>query len=254
MYQMLNKAKIMVVDDNEHLRKTMERVLNLKGYEVVTASIGSEALEKARLNQDLNIIFWAIEISVMDSVEVHKQLKIIIPGVVVILITDYAAEDLIKQALDEEVHSFVYKPLELDYIANLIVATKNASTQSRVLVVEDNEELQTKFKMILEEKGHSVVIAENGEDAIEAAINQPFDILLIDVKLPSINVLQTYSAIKKIQKEAVCILICGDLLDINSLVNGIMESYDYSYLHKPFDMVQVFMVIDDILTINKEGS
>jgi CheY-like chemotaxis protein len=64
---------------------------------------------------------------------------------------------------------------------------KSILKDKKILLVEDNKINQMITKKMLENKGVSCEVIENGEDAIEVARNQSFDLILMDVHLPGIN-------------------------------------------------------------------
>ena len=63
-------------------------------------------------------------------------------------------------------------------------------TQLRVLVAEDNAVNQTLARRLLEKRGHTVVIAENGRAALDALERDAFDLILMDVQMPVLGGLE----------------------------------------------------------------
>jgi two-component system response regulator HydG len=247
-------AHILIVDDNENLRKTMERVLKMKGYNVISAASGVDALEIAKIHQEIELVFMDIKMPLMNGVEAHKQLKEIIPDAIVIMMTAYAVDELIHQALENGAYGILHKPLELDGVLDIIERSMGSENGALVLIVDDDKSMRESFEKILVRKGFSVSVAKDGEEAIAIARNHPFDILFIDMKLPTINGLQTYLAIKEINPKTVAVLITGYPRDVGGLVDEAMKNSAYSCLHKPLDMVQVFSIVDEILARKREVS
>jgi CheY-like chemotaxis protein len=66
----------------------------------------------------------------------------------------------------------------------------------RVLVVEDNPVNQMLATRVLQKKGHSVVVAGNGRQALEALAGQKFDVVLMDVNMPEMDGLAATAAIR----------------------------------------------------------
>src|SRR5262245_39154323 len=56
-----------------------------------------------------------------------------------------------------------------------------------ILVVEDNPEAAQALATLLQDWGHTVVVAHDGNEALEAAINQPLDLVLMDLRLPGMD-------------------------------------------------------------------
>jgi len=244
----------MIVDDNVNLCKTMDRILTMKGYEVITAPSGIKSLEIAKSKPDIDVIFMDIKMPLMNGVETHKQMKKILPNAVVFMMTAFAVEDLIQEALGDGVYGILRKPLELDSIVELIDKTLLNEEGAIIMVVDDDPEMAKSLKKILERKGLSVVAANDGQEAIDLAKNNLFDILFIDMKLPTINGLETFVAIKEIRSEAVAVMITGYATDYQEIVKEAMVKTAYSCLYKPLDMMHVFSIIDEILSKKREGS
>lgn len=248
------KGTIMVVDDNANLLKTMDRILTMKGYEVITASSGLKALERAKSDPNIDVIFMDIKMPLLNGVETHKQMKKILPNAVVFMMTAYAVEELIQEALGDGVYGILHKPLEMDNIVELIGTARDNDDGALIMIVDDDSGLGTSLKNILERKGFSVTIAIDGLEAIEIAKDHLFDILFIDMKLPTINGLDTFLAIKELRPEAVAVMITGYATDYQELVKEAMDKSAYSCLHKPLDMMELFSIIEDILSKKLEGS
>jgi DNA-binding NtrC family response regulator len=113
------KATIMIVDDDSSLCRTMSLVLSRKGYAVHTAQGGLEAIERAK-EMAIDIIFMDVKMPGMDGVEAYKVIKGIKPGIVVTMMTAYAVDDLLEEAMREGAQGVMYKPLDMDKVICLI--------------------------------------------------------------------------------------------------------------------------------------
>ena len=192
---MEHKAHILIVDDNISLCKTMSFVLERKGYAVTTSKDGPEAIERVK-ERSFDVVFMDIKMPLMDGVEAYKKIKKIRPEAVVVMMTAYSVEDLVQEALREGAHGIIYKPLDIEKVVALIEEVRKAKRGALVLVVDDHPETCITLKNILTKKGYEVGIANTGEGAITMARENAYDIIFIDMKLPTINGLETYLAIK----------------------------------------------------------
>ncbi|GGM96448.1 transcriptional regulator [Thermus composti] len=57
----------------------------------------------------------------------------------------------------------------------------------RILVVDDEESILVPLEFLLRKEGHEVALAQTGEEALEAAQEQPFDLVVLDLMLPGID-------------------------------------------------------------------
>ena len=116
---MEERGSVLIVDDNVSLCRTLSFILGRKGYGATTAIDGSEAIERVR-ERPFDIIFMNIKMPVMDGVETYQRIKKITPGAAVVMMTAYAVEDLIQEALEEGAYACLYKPLDIEEALRLI--------------------------------------------------------------------------------------------------------------------------------------
>ena len=67
----------------------------------------------------------------------------------------------------------------------------------RILLAEDNRANQKVAKSLLERRGHSVVIAQNGKEAVETASTEQFDLVLMDIQMPAMDGFEATSVIRE---------------------------------------------------------
>ena len=83
--------KVLIVDDDPVVRKSFDRVLSSKGYAVITAENGEEALRK--LNEEkYDVVYTDIRMPGMSGLEVAEQVKARKPWTPVVIITGYGTE------------------------------------------------------------------------------------------------------------------------------------------------------------------
>jgi DNA-binding NtrC family response regulator len=100
---------------------------------------------------------------------------------------------------------------------------------------------------MLIEKDYKVAIAHTGEEAIATAEKKAFDIIFIDMKLPTLNGLETYLAIKKVNPEAVAVLMTGFRQEMADLVEEALDKNAYTCLYKPLNMSDLISLTSEIL-------
>ncbi len=243
---MNEKADILIADDNINLVKTMSLILRRKGYRVTAARDGTEAIARVWENP-FDIIFMDIKMPGMNGVETFKRIKQIQPEAVVMMMTAYAVEDLIQEALEEGAYGILYKPLDIEKVFAVIERSKEAGQSALILVVDDDPGSCITFKKILTRKNYEVAVAHTGEEAIERVKENSFDIIFIDVKMPTLNGLETYLAIKEINPEAAVIMITAYRQEADELVEKALQNSACTCLYKPLDMTMVLGLIADIL-------
>ena len=134
---MQEKAYILIVDDNIALCQSMALILKRKGYAVTYAHDGPEAIEKVK-ERPFDMIFMDIKMPGMDGVETFKRISKIRPEAMVVMMTAYAAEDMVQEALKEGACGIMYKPLDLDEVFALLERTAETRQPVSISPVHDD--------------------------------------------------------------------------------------------------------------------
>jgi CheY-like chemotaxis protein/anti-sigma regulatory factor (Ser/Thr protein kinase) len=115
----VRSARILVIDDEESVRKILSQMLKAKGYEVVVASDGEEGIEKFK-KEKFDLVFTDLGMPRISGWEVGKTLKGIEPKVPVAMITGWGVE-LNKEKMNESgIDLIVPKPFNFDQVIQLV--------------------------------------------------------------------------------------------------------------------------------------
>lgn len=112
---------------------------------------------------------------------------------------------------------------------------------TRVLIVDDDCDHAESLADVIEMRGHAVQLAQSGEEAIAHFRAADFDFVLLDVKLPGINGVETFLEMKKICPTAQVMLMTG--YSVEQLVARAIEGGALGVLHKPFAAMQVLELL-----------
>lgn len=107
--------KILVVDDDPVVAKSFDRVLSGKGYAVITARNGEEALSKIS-NENYDAVFTDIKMPGMNGLEVAERIRASQPWLPVVIVTGYGSDAYEARAEAAGVSGFLRKPLSPDMI------------------------------------------------------------------------------------------------------------------------------------------
>lgn len=249
---MEKRANILIVDDNISLAKTMSLILKRKGYEATTAPDGLVAIKRIK-ERPFDLIFMDIKMPLMDGVQIYRKIKKIRPETIVIMMTAYAVENLVAQALKEGAYGIIYKPLDIEKMISLIEKSRKKKQGALILIVDDDPGTCTTLKNILLKKGYRISIAHDGEKAVTMAQEKTYDIILIDLKLPTINGLEVYLKIKEIDPKLVAIMMTGYCKEMTDLVEEALNNDAYTCIFKPLDIEKLLMLVEKILGRKKKA-
>ena len=106
---------MMLVDDDERFLATTQKLLARKGYDVVTAASGAEALEKIR-SQNIHVVILDVKMPGMDGNATLKEIKRQFPLTEVIMLTGHATMESAIDGLKSGAIDYLMKPTDIDEI------------------------------------------------------------------------------------------------------------------------------------------
>jgi ATP-dependent Lon protease len=113
------QPRILVVDDEEIVRKNLEHILKKENYNVVTASGGIEAVEKLEMT-DFDVIITDLKMESLNGIGVLEKAKIKHPDTQIIMITGYASVDSAIEAIKRGAFHYIAKPFQLNEVRSTV--------------------------------------------------------------------------------------------------------------------------------------
>lgn len=142
-------SKILVIDDEKAIRKSLREILEYEKYEVEEAADGPEAIEKASKN-NFDIALCDIKMPQMDGIEVLTKLLEINPDLPVIILTGHGSVETAVEALKKGAYDFLEKPFDLN---RLLVSIRNA--KEKKTLVKETKKLRRKIRKAYDIVGES---------------------------------------------------------------------------------------------------
>jgi polar amino acid transport system substrate-binding protein len=219
----LRGLNVLVVDDNATSRELLKDMLESFSFKVSLASSGEEGIAElvgANADNPFELVVMDWKMPGMDGIEAskrikkHKLLKKIPP---IVLVTAYGREEIMEQADQAGLEGLLFKPVTPSLLFDTIMQalgkevpetsrvaqTKQQEAEelksiegARVLLVEDNEINQQVAREILEGAGLTVVIANDGREAVHAVKSDEFHVVLMDVQMPVMDGYEATGAIR----------------------------------------------------------
>jgi two-component system, NtrC family, response regulator HydG len=135
-------AKILIVDDDENIRKTMQIILEDEGYQVDLASSGNEAIEMTQQKM-YNLALLDIRLPDMEGVELLKLMKDYVPRTRKIMVTGYPSMQNAISAVNKNADAYLIKPVDIEKLLSVVreqlqlqEAEKNLSEQKVAEFIE----------------------------------------------------------------------------------------------------------------------
>jgi PAS domain S-box-containing protein len=218
----LQDMRVLVVDDNATNRRILEVMLNLWGMRPALAESGPSGLEALRQAAREGVPFALALIDFhmpdMDGFSLAEAIRSQEPfsEIPLIMLTSATQQKVDSRCRETGINAYLMKPITqsalLEVMAEVLGfqwrgrAQRSASTLAslpqssrplRVLLVDDNPVNRRLGTKILEHQGHTVLLADNGEQAIRAHEGDRFDVILMDVQMPEMNGFEATAAIRK---------------------------------------------------------
>lgn len=112
-------VRILIVDDDESIRKTMQTTLEDEGYIVDLATNGNEAIEMTQ-ETAYNITLLDIRLPDMEGVELLKLIKSNVPKTRKIMVTGYPSMQNAISALNKNADAYLIKPVDIEKLLKLV--------------------------------------------------------------------------------------------------------------------------------------
>lgn len=116
---MSESARILVIDDEENIRRTISMTLEHAGYVVDIAENGKQAIEKAEANF-YNLALIDIRLPDMEGTELLTALKETTPKMVKVILTGYPALRNAVAALNKGADAYLIKPVNTDELLRIV--------------------------------------------------------------------------------------------------------------------------------------
>ena len=121
--------KIMIVDDDQGLRETIQEILEDEGRNVISAEDGYEAIKIAS-EGPIKLILMDVAMPGINGVDAFLEIKKILPECPVVIMTGHALESLLEIALAEGVKAVLNKPVPIEQLLGIVEEFVPAETMS----------------------------------------------------------------------------------------------------------------------------
>lgn len=177
--------RVLAIEDNVDAVETLKVGLEMSGYDVATACDGDEGLAKARALAP-DVVLCDIGLPGLDGYEVARRIRAdptLAP--LLIALTGYAQPEDQRAAFKAGFDYHLAKPFAFDELQRILA--KAPIHPRRILVVDDNDELRSNIKEVLESEGWEVREARNGAEAVEAVGAFRPAVMLLDYRMPEMD-------------------------------------------------------------------
>ncbi|MEM8862708.1 MAG: response regulator, partial [Chloroflexota bacterium] len=264
---------VLIIDDNAANLRVMKNYCRRWGMSPKTAVGGKEAIRLLKKQSSpFDVVLLDYQMPDMNGLEMLKELhatNFVVPPT--IMITSVSDREIKADAKRFGASLFMYKPIKIANLLQLLLKLFDGKPKAetsrikkekfdpelaqkfplKILLAEDNAVNQKVAIRTLERLGYRADIVANGEEAVDAALRQPYDLILMDVHMPEMDGLEASRQIKgllKNQNPPIIVALTAGVLqsDRDKCLAAGMDLF----LSKPFkisDLSKIFKTIGEQL-------
>ena len=220
--------RVLVVDDNPVAGEILAETLRSLSLEVSQANSGEAALDlliNAGKDRPFQLVLMDWQMPGWDGIETTRRIHDAGLGAIpsILMVSAFGREGVIKQAQEIGIRGFLSKPIYTPFLLRTLVEIVSPQECSpvpvtshpvlsrehqtlqgnRILLVEDNRLNQQVVVELLEKAGLQVVVAQDGQKAVEIFRRDPtnWDAILMDIQMPGMDGLEATREIRRLEKQ-----------------------------------------------------
>ncbi|MCK4223589.1 MAG: response regulator [candidate division Zixibacteria bacterium] len=117
---------------------------------------------------------------------------------------------------------------------------------SKILIVDDEENILSALKRLFRRENYQIFTAESGEEGLKILDEHEVDLIISDLKMPSMNGVEFLTKAKQKNSDALRIMLTGHA-DLKSVIDAIDQGEVYRFLLKPWNNEELKMTIKQAL-------
>ncbi len=214
----LAELPVLVVDDNPTNRTILHETLSAWSMCPVTVESGQAALEEFREAQNRGKSFPLVIVDAlmpdMDGFTLIESLQSVQgddqQAATVLMVSSADRQTFETRCQDLDVAAYLEKPVSQSELMDAVMTSlkgpqlqqsavdqvRKTQRSLKILLAEDTPANQKVVRAILEKRGHTVDVANNGRVAVDLLTQGEFDVILMDVQMPTMDGLQATQAIR----------------------------------------------------------
>ncbi|GAB5403026.1 MAG: response regulator [Aureliella sp.] len=232
--------RVLIVDDDEAIRKSLARILQLNSFETAEAADGKAALDMIQ-QQVPDLVILDIRMPGIDGIETFVRIREQLPNVPAIFMSAYSANDRAKAADALGGLSVLAKPFKIDSMLDL---AKSAIHIAPILIVDDNPDVLNSLARALSQAGIESTKAESLRAATAQLRKRPDRVVIADVFLDDgfgFDLLQEYTGKAK-KPPLILVTGYGERLGKTLDQRG-LSGHKLTCLNKPVDIDSLIRTI-----------
>ncbi|MFN3466514.1 MAG: diguanylate cyclase [Candidatus Brocadiales bacterium] len=236
------KERVLVIDDEASIQKSLSLVLAGEGYDVTVVGTGSEGLEKFS-QHPYDAVILDYKLPDTDGLNVARVIKERNPKIALVFITAYSSIETALTIMKLGAFDFLEKPLQKDIVLSalkrsllskkLMEQGERSLDRPNILVVDDEHVIRFSLEEGLKVAGYSCKSCASGHEALRKIQEELFHIIIADLKLEDMEGTELIRKVKEYFPEMMAIVITG----VPSVTNAVeaLKAGAFDYIMKPLE-------------------
>jgi two-component system nitrogen regulation response regulator GlnG len=111
---------ILVVDDDQSINSIFEFVLQQAGYYTITTTAGQDCIDIIKSDQPVDLVFLDLKMPGISGIDTFKEIQKLRPMLLVIMMTGYSVDELLRDAFELGAYGVIYKPFDVEEVLSVI--------------------------------------------------------------------------------------------------------------------------------------
>ncbi len=237
-------GRLLVVDDDRGMVRSLCDVLRISGWEPVGAHSGEEALrevDRARFSA----VIMDVRMTGISGVEALGAMRQRHPTLPVILMTAYASDDLLEQARGSGAARILHKPVA---VPGLLKQLEMLSSMRRaILVVDDDPAFLASLSTLLTKREYTVFQATSLDEATAQLRLHAPPLVLLDLRLADVDPATVVASAQRANATTAIILCSGYHGLLDKMAEETLGPRVVGTMRKPFEIDQLTGMLDELL-------
>src|SRR5712691_5259769 len=263
MHMSVVNGEVLVADDDPAIREVVSEYLSQRGFEVVEAGNGLEALLQVKHGRPSAVVI-DLTMPRLGGLDTLKRIRAFDPSIVMVVVSAHA-DEFRQQALSLGAVAALAKPIDLPDLLRALgraEPTPRAATppeassgvaprprHGQVLVVDDDPAIRLMLEDFLTAEGYRTRSVADGTAAVRAIVEDPPEVVLLDLEMPGLNGIHALPTIRAVAPHTQVIMVSGVTdteISRRALANG---AFDYAV--KPVDIAYLGQSVETAMAMSR---
>lgn len=241
---MTARGRLLVVDDDHGMVRTLCDVLRFSGWDPVGVHSGEEAMLKVEAAR-FSAVVMDVRMTGISGVEALSAMRKRHPTLPVILMTAYASDALLEQARESGVTRILHKPIAVPGLLDQLDALHRM--RRSILLVDDDQGFLESLSVLLAEREYTVYQASSLGEAIAQLGQIAPPLVLLDLKLADMDPAEVVAGAQRANATTAIILCSGYPGLLSELAGSAGSPRVVGTMRKPFQIDQLTGMLDALL-------